>query len=81
MSCFRHRNPLPVLPPLAQYPLGHQRLGIFIGNGADVISAKYRALRRLSDSSAGNPSLLLPCVNFGAVCRQRLVCPALFSGL
>lgn len=76
-----HRNTLPVLPPLTQYPLGHKFLGIFNGDGADVISAKYCALHRLPAPPAGDAALLLSCIDLFAVCRQRHFCPVLFSRL
>ncbi len=76
-----HRDTLPVLPPLAQYPLGHQRLGIFNGSRTDVLSSKYRALHRLPDSPAGDTALPLSCSDLCTICHQRRICPALLSHL
>ena len=70
-----------LLPPLAQYPLGHQRLGIFNGNRTDVLSSKYRALHRLPDSPAGDTALPLSCSDLCTICHQRRICPALLSHL
>ena len=55
-----HRDTLPVLPPLAQYPLGHQRLGIF--NGTALMSFPPNIALCIDCQIHPQETLLSPCL-------------------